>query len=111
MESDLGRMVLNPDVAVRSRGVIEKCSMCIQRIQLAKNMALQGRRDLADGDIQTACQQVCPTQAITFGDLKDPESRVSKMLRDQRRFQALAELGVKPNVSYLKKIRNTLETT
>lgn len=111
MESDLGRMVLNPDVAVRSRGVIEKCSMCIQRIQLAKNMALQGRRDLADGDIQTACQQVCPTQAITFGDLKDPESRVSKMLRDQRRFQVLAELGVKPNVSYLKKIRNTLETT
>ena len=110
MESPLGRMVLNPDVAVRSRGVMEKCSLCVQRIQLAKNIALQGRRELADGEIQTACQQACPTQAIVFGDLQDPNSRVSQMQRNQRRYQVLDELGTRPNVSYLKKVRNPLET-
>ena len=110
MESPLGRMVLNPDVAVRSRGVMEKCSLCVQRIQLAKNIALQGRRELVDGEIQTACQQACPTQAIVFGDLKDPNSRVSQMQRNQRRYQVLDELGTRPNVSYLKKVRNPLET-
>jgi MoCo/4Fe-4S cofactor protein with predicted Tat translocation signal len=110
MESPLGRMVLNPDVAVRSRGVMEKCSLCVQRIQLAKNTALQGRRELADGEIQIACQQACPTQAIVFGDLKDPNSRVSRMQRSQRRYQVLDELGTRPNVSYLKKVRNPLET-
>ena len=110
MANPLGRMVLNPDVAVRSRGVMEKCSMCVQRIQLAKNVALQGKRDLADGDIQTACQQACPTQAIVFGDLKDPKSRVSQLQRSQRQYQVLEELGVRPNVSYLKKVRNPLET-
>lgn len=110
MESPLGRMVLNPDVAVRSRGVMEKCSLCVQRIQLAKNIALQGRRELADGEIQTACQQACPTQAIVFGDLKDSNSRVSQMQRNQRRYQVLDELGTRPNVNYLKKVRNPLET-
>jgi molybdopterin-containing oxidoreductase family iron-sulfur binding subunit len=110
MESPLGRMVLNPDVAVRSRGVMEKCSLCVQRIQLAKNTALQGRRELADGEIQTACQQSCPTQAIVFGDLKDPNSRVSHMQRNQRRYKVLDDLGTRPNVSYLKKVRNPLET-
>ena len=111
MESPLGRMVLNPDVAVRSRGVMEKCSMCVQRIQLAKNVALQGKRELADGDIQTACQQACPTQAIVFGDLKDPNSRVSQMQRSRRHYQVLDDLGTRPNVGYLKKVRNPLETT
>ena len=67
-------------------------------------------RDLADGDIQTACQQACPTQAIVFGDLKDPKSRVSQLQRSQRQYQVLEELGVRPNVSYLKKVRNPLET-
>jgi molybdopterin-containing oxidoreductase family iron-sulfur binding subunit len=110
MESPLGRMVLNPDVAVRSRGVMEKCSLCVQRIQLAKNIALQGKRELADGDIQTACQQACPSQAIVFGDLKDPNSRVSQMQRNQRRYQVLDELGTRPNISYLKKVRNPMET-
>ena len=105
MSSPLGRMVLNPDVVVRSRGVMEKCTMCVQRIQLAKNIALQGKRGLVDGDIQTACQQACPTQAIVFGDLKDPNSRVSQLQRNQRRYQVLEELGVRPNVSYLKKVR------
>jgi MoCo/4Fe-4S cofactor protein with predicted Tat translocation signal len=111
MESPLGRMVLNPDVAVRSRGVMEKCSMCVQRIQLAKNVALQGKRELAEGDIQTACQQACPTQAIVFGDLKDPNSRVSQLQHSQRRYQVLDELGTRPNVSYLKKVRNPVRTT
>ena len=107
MESPLGRMVLNPDVAVRSRGVMEKCSLCVQRIQLAKNIALQGGRPLADGEIQTACQQACPTEAIIFGDLKDPNSRVSQLQRNQRRYQVLDELGTRPNISYLKKVRNS----
>jgi molybdopterin-containing oxidoreductase family iron-sulfur binding subunit len=110
MESPLGRMVLNPDVAVRSRGVMEKCSMCVQRIQLAKNIALQqGNRPLAEGDIQTACQQSCPTQAIVFGDLKDPNSRVSQLQRSQRSYQVLDDLGTRPNVGYLKKVRNPME--
>jgi molybdopterin-containing oxidoreductase family iron-sulfur binding subunit len=111
MDNPLGRMVLNPDVAVRSRGVMEKCSLCVQRIQLAKNTALQGRREMADGEIQTACQQACPTQAIVFGDLKDPNSRVSQLQRSQRKYQVLDELGTRPNISYLKKVRNPLETT
>jgi molybdopterin-containing oxidoreductase family iron-sulfur binding subunit len=111
MENPLGRMVLNPDVAVRSRGVMEKCSMCVQRIQLAKNAALQGKRELVDGDIQTACQQSCPTQAIVFGDLKDPKSRVSQLQHSQRRYQVLDDLGTRPNVSYLKKVRNPVRTT
>jgi MoCo/4Fe-4S cofactor protein with predicted Tat translocation signal len=111
MDNPLGRMVLNPDVAVRSRGVMEKCSLCVQRIQLAKNIALQGKRELADGEIQTACQQACPAQAIVFGDLKDPDSRVSKLQRSQRQYQVLDELGTRPNIGYLKKVRNPLKTS
>ena len=109
MESPLGRLVLNPDVVVRSRGVMEKCSLCVQRIQLAKNIALQGKRELADGEIKTACQQACPTEAIVFGDLKDPNSRASQLRRGQRHYQVLEELGTRPNVGYLKKVRNTKE--
>jgi molybdopterin-containing oxidoreductase family iron-sulfur binding subunit len=108
MASPLGRMVLNPDVAVRSRGVMEKCSMCVQRIQLAKNIALQGKRELVDGDIQTACQQSCPTEAIIFGDLKDPKSRVSRLRASRRHYEVLEELGVRPNVGYLKKISSPI---
>lgn len=111
MASPLGRMVLNPDVVVRSRGVMEKCSMCVQRIQLAKNTALQGKRDVMDGDIQTACQQACPTQAIVFGDLKDPNSKVSRIRASQRHYEVLEELGVRPNVGYLKKVRNPVAKT
>ena len=111
MTSALGRMVLNPDVAVRSRGVMEKCSMCVQRIQLAKNIALQGKRELVDGDIRTACQQSCPTGAIIFGDLKNPNSRVSGLRRSRRHYQVLEELGIRPNVGYLKKISRRLDKT
>jgi Fe-S-cluster-containing dehydrogenase component/anaerobic selenocysteine-containing dehydrogenase len=109
MNNSLGRLVLNPDVVVRSRGVMEKCSLCVQRIQLAKNIALQGKRELADGDIKTACQQACPTEAIVFGDLKDPNSKASQLRRAQRHYQVLEDLGTRPNVGYLKKVRNTKE--
>ncbi|MBZ5667815.1 MAG: 4Fe-4S dicluster domain-containing protein [Acidobacteriia bacterium] len=109
MANPVGRMVLNPDVVVRSRGVMEKCSLCIQRIQLAKNTALQDKRDLVDGDIRTACQQACPTQAIVFGDLKHPDSRVSQLFRSRRYYQVLEELGTRPNVGYLKKVRTNTE--
>jgi molybdopterin-containing oxidoreductase family iron-sulfur binding subunit len=106
MNSELGAMVLNPDVAVRSRGVMEKCSMCVQRIQAGKLTAEQEGRPVADGDIQTACQQVCPAEAIVFGDLSDPRSRVSELNRRQERYKVLEEIGTRPNVSYLTKIRN-----
>ncbi len=107
--NDLGKMVINPDVTVRSRGVIEKCSMCVQRIQEGKLTAKKDRRRPVDGEIVTACAQSCPTEAITFGDMNDPESRISKLLKiegEARAFQMLEEINVKPSVSYLTKIRN-----
>lgn len=99
-------MVLNPDVAVRSRGVMEKCSLCIQRIQEAKLSAKKEGRDLKDGEIKLACQQSCPSNAIIFGDVNDPNSEISKVLKDSRNYTVLDELNVKPRVSYLTKIRN-----
>jgi len=106
MNSALGEMVLNPDVAVRSRGVMEKCSLCVQRIQAGKLAAEMDGRPVADGDIQTACQQVCPAQAIVFGDLADPGSRVSAAARSGRRYRVLEELGTRPSVSYLTRVKN-----
>jgi len=105
MRSPLGRLVLNPDVTVRTRGVMEKCSLCVQRIQQGKNEALQRREPVRDGDVRTACQQACPTGAITFGDLDDPESRASRLLADRRAYRVLEELGTRPNVAYLARIR------
>jgi anaerobic selenocysteine-containing dehydrogenase/Fe-S-cluster-containing dehydrogenase component len=95
---------LNPDVAVRQGGVMEKCTMCLQRIQLAKERAREEDRPVRDGDMQTACQQTCPTQAITFGNLKDASSRVSKLSRSARSYHALEEVGTRPSVTYLKKV-------
>ncbi|SFC63181.1 prokaryotic molybdopterin-containing oxidoreductase family, iron-sulfur binding subunit [Flexibacter flexilis DSM 6793] len=107
--SDLGRMVLNPDVTVRSRGVMEKCSMCIQRIQEGKlNAKKEGRRPV-DGEIQVACAQSCPSQAIIFGDMNDEKSKISLALaaeEKERAYQMLSEINVKPSVSYLAKVRN-----
>jgi len=108
-QSDLGRMVLNPDVTVRARGVIEKCSMCVQRIQFGKLAAKIENRRPIDGEIETACSQSCPSEALVFGDMNDPESRISKLLKvenKERAYHLLEELNVKPSVSYLTKIRN-----
>ena len=103
---ELGRMVLNPDVVVRSRGVMEKCSLCVQRIHAAKNDAVKKGEALRDGAIETACQQVCPTDAIVFGDLLDERSRVAEQMNDERTYRVLDELGTRPNVAYLKKVRH-----
>lgn len=107
--NDLGKLVINPDVTVRSRGVIEKCSMCVHRIQEAKLKAKKERRRLIDGDVDVACASACPTNAIVFGDMNDPESRISKLLSEEeeaRAYHVLHEINVRPQVSYLTKIRN-----
>ncbi|MFM7261639.1 MAG: 4Fe-4S dicluster domain-containing protein, partial [bacterium] len=112
------RMQHNPDVTVRSRGVMEKCSFCMQRIQEAKIRAknawakaggTDGGREtwtVEDGAVITACQQACPTQAIVFGDLNDPKSRVSRMVKSQLSYDLLEELNTKPRVKYLARVRN-----
>lgn len=107
--NDLGRMVINPDVTVRSRGVMEKCSFCIQRIQAGKLTAKIEGRKLKDGDIKTACQQSCPADAIIFGDINNPESEVAKHFRDERSYVMLEEYNVQPSVAYKVQIRNVDE--
>ena len=99
-------LALNPDVVVRTRGVMEKCTFCVQRIQSGKISAKVKGQELSDGDIQSACQQSCPAGAIVFGDLNDPESEVSKMGESGRNFKVLEELNVKPSVGYLRRVRN-----
>lgn len=104
----LQAMVLNPEVTVRGRGVMEKCTYCVQRIEGAKiNARKEGRTSVADGEIVTACQAACPTGAIEFGNVADPESRVSKAKADIRSYGMLTQLNVKPRTSYLSRIRNT----
>jgi molybdopterin-containing oxidoreductase family iron-sulfur binding subunit len=104
-EDRLANMVLNPDVTVRSRGVMEKCSFCVQRIAEGRAESVRSGSPVADGEIQTACQQACPVQAIVFGDMNDPKSRVSRVLDSRRRYHVLEELNIKPSVSYLKIVR------
>ncbi len=99
-------MVLNPDVTVRARGVMEKCTFCVQRIQLAKLEAKKEGRALRDGEIKTACQQSCPAGAIVFGDMNDPNSAISKLLKNKRTYRMLDELGIRPSVHYMVKVRN-----
>lgn len=122
MNTDLGRMVLNPEVTVRSRGVMEKCSFCVQRIQAGKLTAKREKRKVKDGEIVTACQAACTSGAIVFGDMNDAESQISKLLQitrnekrpnspdknigNPRAYRALEEIGVKPNIYYLTKIKN-----
>jgi molybdopterin-containing oxidoreductase family iron-sulfur binding subunit len=101
-------LALNPDVTVRDRGVMEKCTMCIQRIIEGKDRAKDAGRKPKDGEILTACQQTCPTQAIVFGDLKDGQSRASRLAASPRGFHSLGELGTRPAITYLKKaLRDT----
>jgi molybdopterin-containing oxidoreductase family iron-sulfur binding subunit len=109
LNNEFTQLVLNPDVTTRSRGVMEKCSMCIQRIQAGKLQAKIEKRPLKDGDIQVACQQTCPANAIIFGDGNDPESAVSKALQSERTYYVLEELNVQPGVGYQVKVRNTSE--
>lgn len=106
MNSDMGRMVLNPDVTVRERGVVEKCSFCVQRIQEKKLQAKLENRPLADGDIQTACMQVCPAGAIIFGDMNNKEAKLTDLIVDQRNYQLIEEIHTLPSVHYLTKVRN-----
>jgi molybdopterin-containing oxidoreductase family iron-sulfur binding subunit len=107
MNNDLGKMVLNPDVVVRSRGVMEKCSLCVQRLQETKLYAKREGRKVKDGEVLTACAQACPTHAITFGDYKNKESEINKMWNPEgRSYHLLEELNVQPNVFYQTKVRN-----
>ncbi len=99
-------MKFNPEVTVRSRGVMEKCTYCSQRIQAKKIESKNERRSIADGEIRTACQQTCPTNAIVFGDLNDPQSEVAKLHKEQRAYEMLGELNIKPRTLFLAKIRN-----
>ncbi len=97
-------LILNPDVTVRSRGVMEKCTFCVQRIEAVKIKAKKERRPIRDQEIQTACQQSCPADAIVFGDANDPDSQIAKLKENSRKFKVLEELYVKPSVTYLKKV-------
>ena len=95
---------LNPDVSVREKGVMEKCSFCIQRIRQAKDVAKDEGRRVQDGDVQPACVQTCPTEALVFGDQNDPDSRVSQAMNDERAYHVLEDLNTAPSVVYLKKV-------
>jgi len=107
LNNEFTQLVLNPDVTSRSRGVMEKCSMCIQRIQAGKLTAKIEKRPLKDGDIKMACQQACSANAIIFGDGNDPDSEVSKALRSERIYYVLEEINTQPGIGYMTKIRNT----
>ena len=109
MNNDLGRMVLNPDVVVRTRGVMEKCSMCIQMTQNTILEAKKEGRKVKDGEFQTACSKACSTGAMTFGDMNDKESEIRKVYASNRRYYLLEEIGTKPNVFYHTKVRNRVE--
>lgn len=104
---DLGRMVLNPDVTVRERGVVEKCTFCVQRIQEKKLLAKLENRPLGDNEIQTACMQVCPAGAIIFGDRNNTQAKLTDLFADQRNYNLLEEIHTLPTVGYLTKVRNT----
>ena len=98
---------LNPDVSVREKGVMEKCTFCIQRIRQARDQAKDEDRRITDGEVVPACVQACPTDAMVFGDRKDPDSRVSQIMRDERAYKVLEELNTSPSVVYLRKADGT----
>jgi Fe-S-cluster-containing dehydrogenase component len=100
------KMVRNPEVSVRSRGVMEKCTYCVQRIEYAKIESEKEGRRVRDGEVKTACQATCPTESIVFGDLNDPASRVARLQAQQRRYDLLADLNTRPRTAYLASVRN-----
>lgn len=110
MNNDLGRMVLNPDVVVRSRGVMEKCSLCIQMTQATILDAKKEGRRVEDGEFQVACSKACSSGAIKFGDVNDPHSEIVKLSKDKRKYVLLEDVGTKPNVFYQYKVRNRKES-
>ena len=108
-ETESLKLMRNPDVSVRSRGVMEKCSYCVQRIQAVKIEADKGNRDIRDGEIQTACQQACPTNAILFGNINDKNSRVAKIKADSRSYGVLADINTRPRTTYVAGVLNINE--
>jgi molybdopterin-containing oxidoreductase family iron-sulfur binding subunit len=105
-ETPTYQLMRNPDVSVRSRGVMEKCTYCVQRIQSAKIKSEIEGRQVHDGEIVTACQSVCPSEAIVFGNINDPNSKVSKLKALERDYSLLGELNVRPRTTYLSALRN-----
>jgi len=106
MKTEPEILVFNPEVTVRPRGVMEKCTFCIQRIQNARQNAKLESREIRDGEIQTACSAACPANAIVFGNLNDPQSRVAKLMQTNRKYRLLEDLGIRPSVTYLADISN-----
>jgi molybdopterin-containing oxidoreductase family iron-sulfur binding subunit len=107
LRDSVQELAFNPQVTVRGVGVMEKCTFCVQRINAAKFKAQNADRPVADGDVRPACQQACPAQAIVFGDVNDPQSRIAEQRGSARAFHVLDELNVRPNITYLARVRNS----
>jgi molybdopterin-containing oxidoreductase family iron-sulfur binding subunit len=104
--ADVVKLQLNPDVTVRARGVMEKCTYCVQRISRARRDAEKESRSIRTGEVTTACQDACPTKAISFGDRRDSSARVNELRRESRHYELLGHLGTRPRTTYLARLRN-----
>ena len=106
LSADVVKLQFNPEVTVRARGVMEKCTYCVQRISQARRTAERENRKIHDGEVTTACQDACPTRAISFGDRNDPAAGVNALRRERRHYALLGELGTRPRTTYLARLRN-----